>query len=365
MNALSRNLYVCIMAGGKGERFWPLSRDGRPKQFLRIVGPHSMITETALRNRALVPPSRLLVVTTRAQARSVAHALPTIPRRNIIVEPCGRNTAPCIGLVSAMVARDNQDAVLAVVPADHVIDDTALYVRTIRDAAAMALREQALVTIGIEPQFPETGYGYIVAGRRIARRGPTKFSRVERFVEKPARARAEELIATGRALWNAGMFVFRVSDMLYSFWRYVPALHAALTRVLAAPKSLVPKMVADLYAHVHGISIDYAVMEKAKNVVVAHGPFRWDDVGSWSAVAGHWNRDGAGNVSRGEVAAVESSGCVVANECPGVVGLVGLEDVVVVRTRDALLVCPKSKAQDVKKLVQHLRNSRALRSYTQ
>ncbi len=357
-------MYVCIMAGGKGERFWPLSRDAQPKQFLKIVGARSMIAETAVRNRALVPASRLLVVTTKDQARSVAQALPSIPPGNIVAEPIGRNTAPCIGLACALIAREHPCAVMAVVPSDHVITDPKLYVQTMREAAVVARREHALVTIGIRPRFPETGYGYIVAGTRIAHAGQTRFSRVKQFVEKPPQARAKRMIASGRAFWNAGMFVFRISDMLDTFRRYLPTLYVDLSRVVTAPPALLSRAIRDVYERAPSISIDYAIMEKAKNVIVAHGEFPWDDVGSWSAVADHWRHDDGGNVARGTVVAVESSGCVLANECPGIVGVVGLHDMVVVRTGDALLVCPKDKAQDVKKLVQHMRHDNRLRAYT-
>lgn len=357
-------LHICIMAGGKGERFWPLSRDSRPKQFLRIVGEKTMIAETASRNAALVPNDRLYVVTTKDQAKIVVRSLPELPKENIVAEPMGRNTAPCIGLMCALLARKEPEAVLAVVPADHVISDAKRYVRTLRDAMAVACREKALVTIGITPTFPETGYGYILAADSVAHDGPTKFSRVERFVEKPQRARAEELIGTGRAFWNAGMFVFRVADMLGAFRQFMPELHEGLAKIVAAKPSRLGATIKAVYQHAPSISIDYAVMEKAANVIVAHGAFRWDDVGSWSAVAEHWHRDHAGNVARGDVAAVEATGCVVVNDCPGAVGVVGLDNVVVVRTRDAVLVCPKDRAQDVKKIVQHMRNDHRLRKYT-
>lgn len=357
-------MYVCIMAGGKGERFWPLSRDAQPKQFLKIVGTRALIAETAARNRALVPPSHLLIMTTKDQAHSVTHAVPNIPAKNIVAEPVGKNTAPCIGLACALIAREHPCAVMAVVPSDHVIADTKLYTQTMREAATIARREHVIVTIGIRPRFPETGYGYILAGARVAHNGSTRFSRVKQFVEKPARPRAEKLIATGHAVWNAGMFVFRISDMLDTFRRFLPRLHVDLSRVVTAPPALLARAIRDVYAHAPNISIDYAIMEKAHNVIVAHGEFAWDDVGSWSAVADHWRHDSAGNVARGAVAAIDSSGCILANECPGVVGVVGLHDMVVVRTGDALLVCPKDKAQDVKKLVQHHRHDKRLKAYT-
>ena len=358
-------LNVCIMAGGKGERFWPVSRATQPKQLMNIVGTRSMIAETVVRNQQVTSLAQVYVVTTQAQAGAVAVAAPELARANIIGEPCGKNTAPCIGLICALLAARDAEAVLAVVPADHCIPDAALYAQTLRDAAAVARRERALLTIGIQPTFPETGYGYILADAPVAFAGPTRFSRVAQFVEKPPQARAEELIATGHAFWNAGMFVFRVADMLAALTTHVPAMAAGLAGVTAAARTgnehEVAAAMAALYAAAPAISIDYAVMEKATNVIVAHGAFVWDDVGSWLAVAAHWPQDAQGNATRGAVLALDSAGCVLRNDAPGIVAVLGLQDVVVVRTADAVLVCPKDRAQEVKKLVQALQAAPATR----
>lgn len=357
--------YVCIMAGGKGERFWPVSRAARPKQLTNIVGTRSMIAETVVRNQHVTSSERIYVVTTRAQAAAVGAAVPELLPANVVGEPRGRNTAPCIGLICALLAARDADAVLAVVPADHCIPDAARYAQTVRDAAAIAQREQALLTIGIDPAFPETGYGYILAGAAVPYAGATRFSRVEQFIEKPPRARAEELIATGRAFWNAGMFVFRVRDMLAALATHVPAMTAGLTQVTAAARAgdaaAINAAMDALYAAAPAISIDYAVMEKATNVIVAHGAFVWDDVGSWLAVAAHWPRDAQGNATRGAVLTLDTRGSVVRNDAPGVVAVLGMRDVVVVRTADAVLVCPKDRAQDVKKIVQALRADETMR----
>ena len=364
MATTDKHLYVCIMAGGKGERFWPFSRAGRPKQLLAITGAQPMITETAQRNVGLVAPDHLYIVTTRAQAPDIAAAVPDIPGANILGEPCGRDTAPCIGLVCALLAARDPHAVLAVIPADHSIPDHDLYAATVRDAAAVARRDHALVTIGIAPRYPETGYGYILAGERISSPGTTDFSKVERFIEKPPRAQAEELIATGRAFWNAGMFVFRVSDMLAELKRHLPELHEGLARITAAAgDAQCAAVIEDVYATAPKISIDYAVMEKAGNVAVAHGTFQWDDVGSWVAVSAHWPQDAHTNATRGTVVAIDSANCVVGSDSDGVIGLIGVRDLVVVRTGDAVLVCPKDRAQDVKKLVQELRANPSLAGY--
>ncbi|MCX7846562.1 MAG: sugar phosphate nucleotidyltransferase [bacterium] len=358
-------LRVCIMAGGKGERFWPASRAARPKQLLPIASQHSLIAETVQRNLHLVPGEHIYVVTTQDQAPDIQRELPVLPPANIIAEPFGKNTTPCIALITALVAAHSPDIVLAVVPADHVIPDAARYAQTLRDAATVAAHERAILTIGIAPRSPETGYGYILASDGLPTHTATAFSRVEQFIEKPPLPRAEELIATGRAFWNAGMFVFRVADMLAAFQQFLPETHSAvqhLIRSVGTPDE--HTAVTALYATAPAISIDYAVMEKARNVIVAHGLFAWDDVGSWAAVADHWPHDAAGNAVRGEVLLIDSTGCVVQNDGPGITAVLGLHDLVVVRTSDAVLVCPKTRAQDVKQIVQRLLQNPAWRPFT-
>ncbi len=366
MSPDNTNLRVCIMAGGLGERFWPFSRASRPKQLLSIVGDRSLIEEATSRSAEFVPFERIFVITTKDQASSIATVLPQLPAENILAEPYGRNTAPCIGLVCALLAAREPETVLAVIPADHWIPDTDIYARTMRDAAAIACREQALVTIGIQPRAPETGYGYILAGDTLDFDGETTFSRVERFVEKPPLERAQELIATSRAFWNAGMFVFRVSDMLDAFCRFMPEFHEGLEQIRAAAASpRLDDVIESVYADAPGISIDYAIMERADNVIVAHGVFNWDDVGSWTSVADHWPDDPAGNATRGDIVTIDSSNCVIGSDTKGVVGLVGVKDLIVVRTGDAVLVCRKDRAQDVKKLVERLRADSHLRTFVE
>ena len=360
----TQKISVCIMAGGVGERFWPLSRTSCPKQLLNIVGEKPMITDTAERNFLAVPPENLYVITTRSQADAIADALPDVPRENVIAEPYGRNTAPCIGLVSALLSARDPDTILAVIPADHCIPDKELYSRTITDAARIAEREHALVTIGITPQFPETGYGYIVAGEPVESANETMFSRVDRFVEKPPRKQAEELIAEGNAFWNAGMFVFRAADMLDAFKKYLPELYSGLVSIRdAADTAACAPLIEQVYDTAPSISIDYAIMEKADSVIVAHGEFTWDDVGSWTAAAEHWPKDDCANSLRGDVLAIDSENCVVGNYTEGLVGMVGVKDLIVVRTDDAVLVCPRTMAQDVKKLVQAIKDGSGFSQY--
>jgi len=350
------SLYACIMAGGKGERFWPLSRSSRPKQLLAIAGPQPMIAGVAELNAQLVPPGRLFVVTTQEQAAAIRAALPAVPADNVIAEPCGRNTAPCIGLAAALVSARDPGAVLAVVPADHCIPDRDVYARTMRDAAAVAEREHALLTIGIEPRYAETGYGYIAAGERVAFPGATVFSRVKQFIEKPSRDKAEALIAGGGVFWNAGMFVFRAEDMLAAFRRFLPEFAPALDAIRAsAGGEGRDAAIRAAYDAAPAISIDYAVMEKADNAIVAHGAFAWDDVGSWTSVGAYWQQHPGGNAVKGNAALIDAENCIIGNEAAGVIGVLGVKDLIIVRTGDAVLVCHRDRAQDVKKIVQKLR----------
>ncbi|MCK4982611.1 MAG: mannose-1-phosphate guanylyltransferase, partial [Victivallaceae bacterium] len=322
---------ICIMAGGSGERFWPFSRATRPKQLLSIIGNEPLIVETAKRCSAIVPKEKLFIVTTKKQVSDTRNVLPDLPDKNIIAEPYGRNTAPCIGLISALLAADDPNMILGVIPADHWIPDVDIYSGIMLDAAKVAEEKHALVTIGIQPRQPETGYGYILAGERLEVPHSTVFSKVDKFIEKPEKKRAEDLISTERSFWNAGMFVFKVADMLDAFRKFMPEFYESLKKINNTDGNL-ENNINEIYASAPSISIDYAIMEKADNVIVAHGEFNWDDVGSWSSVANHWCKDEFGNSAKGDYAAVDSTNCVIGNEGDGIVGVVGMDNVIVVRT---------------------------------
>lgn len=363
---MSMDIRICVMAGGVGERFWPYSRASHPKQLRAIVGDLPLVTATVQRNNAVVPPKAQYIVTTRTQADAIHAAAPELPRENIIAEPCGRNTAPCIALMCALIAAENPEAILAVVPADHYIPDSAAYAATIRMAADVAHETHALVTLGIVPRGPETGYGYIQAGAVRGEMQGNAFYAVERFIEKPSQSAAEELIAGGDVYWNAGMFVFRVTDMCAAFATHTPALAAGMDKITAAQKAGNASAVIDeVYRDAESISIDYAIMEKAAQVCVVPAPFAWDDVGSWPAAATHWPTDEAENARKGAAVLEECRGCVVANEGEGIVAAVGMEDVIIVRTADAVLVCPRDRAQDVKKIVGALRADASLTHFVE
>ena len=343
---------VCVMAGGIGERFWPLSRIMRPKQLLAITGEKTMLRETVSRHQELASPENIFIVTTGAQSELIRAEIGELPYGNIIPEPCGRNTAPCVALGAALLYAKDPESVMVVVSSDHHIPDSETYRATIEDAITLARQEHVLVTIGVLPRYPETGYGYIEGKEEISYPGRTKGMKVSRFLEKPPLAVAEVLYKTPAVFWNAGMFVFRTKDILAAFERFMPESNDALKEItIKAGTADERAAIENYYRVVEKISIDNAVLEKADNVAVLAAEFQWSDVGSWTSASAHWPEDEKGNRLKGEIKLLESENCIVGNYHEGLVGVIGLSDVVVIRTGDAVLVCARDKVQDVKKLL--------------
>jgi len=346
---------ICVMAGGIGERFWPLSRTMRPKQLLAITGERTMLRETIARHAGLSSPEDVFIITTKEQSDLIVREISELPEGNVIPEPCGRNTAPCVALGAALLYAKDPESVMVVVSSDHHIPDSESYRATIEDAIALARQEHALVTIGVVPRYPETGYGYIEGKEEISYPGKTKGMKVSRFLEKPPLKIAEELYKTPGVFWNAGMFVFRTKDILAAFERFMPESNSALKEITAKAGTAEERAaIENYYRVVEKISIDNAVMEKADNVAVLAATFQWNDVGSWTSASAHWPEDEKGNRLKGEIKLLESENCIVGNYHEGLVGVIGLSDVVVIRTGDAVLVCAKDKVQDVKKLLTDL-----------
>ena len=334
-----------MIAGGSGTRFWPRSRARVPKQLLPLLGARSMLQETIARVSPPIARERLLVVTGRRQAGAVRRQLAGLSA-TVVVEPEARSTAPAIALAALRIAARDPDAVMAVLPADHAIANVAAFRRDLRLALDVAERTSALVTIGVVPTHPETGYGYIRVGRPIrGTRG--RAAHVAGFVEKPTRPRAEALLARGDVLWNSGIFAWRVSAILAALRRHLPAvvrtLEAAGGRGLAAA-----------YRRLRTVSIDHGVLEHAAEVAVVRARFDWSDVGSWAAVAALWAGGNGRNVLRGRSLAIDSRGCLV-DGGKRLVAVLGVDDLVVVDTPDAVLVCRKDRSQDVRLVVDELR----------
>ncbi|HHV56492.1 MAG TPA: NTP transferase domain-containing protein [Firmicutes bacterium] len=358
---------AAIMAGGRGERFWPLSRQSCPKQFLPLISEKTMLQETVGRLAPLLGPEDIYVVTGAQYATRVAEQLPDLPRENIILEPEGRDTAPCIALTAAYLAHryPGEDAVLAVLPADHLITKPDLFRQILAGAFALAAAEPVLVTIGMSPSRPETGYGYIKCGEKVPWSGRHFVYRVQRFTEKPDRAAAEAFLKEGGYLWNSGMFVWRLSTLREAFQRHLPEVAAALPTLTAACGGPAEALAATFHS-LPRISIDYGVMEKADNVYVIPGDFGWDDVGTWSALARLLTADADENVTivnapaaHGSAAVQEpillgSKRCVVSGN-GRLVAALGVEDLIIVDTDDALLICRRGQEQNLKSVLEQLR----------
>jgi len=345
------DLHPVIIAGGSGTRFWPLSRQSRPKQFLPLASDRPLIADTAARLKGLAPLSRTLVVCGKLHARAVRAALPRLPARNVLVEPAARNTAPAIGLATIEVAKRDPGGVLLVLPSDHHVGDPARFREVLANAAEVA-RTGMLVTIGLSPTRPETGYGYIQVGEPLS--GAAK--RVRRFVEKPDAATAQQYVRGGDYLWNGGIFVFQAQAMLDAIRQHLPALADGLDVIRKSRAKL-----AKVFPALPAISIDYAVMEKAQNIAVLPGDFGWSDVGSFAAMEEVRPLDARGNVAAGELPLlVDCDGCVVlGKERP--LAVVGMRDVVVVDAGDAVLVVPKGRSQDVRQVVEALKQRKLSR----
>lgn len=348
------DLHAVIMAGGVGTRFWPLSRRKTPKQFLPIAAERTMFEETIGRVWPLIPEGKILTVANAAQTRTIRRLAPGLPAANLIVEPRGKNTAPSLILATASVYLRNPEGVVAVLPSDHHITRPDVFLRKLRAAAEAAAREESLVTFGVRPTFPSTGYGYIHFSRRGAKRHRGEdFFPVLAFTEKPNLVTARRFLRRGGYAWNSGMFVWRASVFARKLERHAPDFFRFWGPTLAALKSRSRPALAKIFDEIPALSVDYALMEKAEGTLANEGDFGWSDVGAWSALADIWPRDGEGNAVKGEAVAFEAGGNVVYN--PGkITALVGVRDLVVVETPDALLVCRKDRDQEVKKILESL-----------
>ncbi len=366
--------YVIIMAGGRGERFWPLSREKTPKQLISLLWEESFLQQTVNRVRSLVPIQNILIITNEVQAPEVARQIPDLPAENIVAEPCGRDTCAAITLGAAIVGARSTTATMAVLPADHVIPDTKKYQRVLDDCFDLASRGQAIVTIGIPPTEPATGYGYIKCGGplpkpkgKAGRKYRTVFHKVESFEEKPYFDKAVQYLADGSYRWNAGMFIWSFVTIAEALQKHQPEMEAACHRWFdAAAKSpaKLKKVLRKEYPEIHRISIDYAVMEKAQNVLVADGDFGWDDLGSWTSLAHHIKPDEEGNCAVADFVHVDAARNIIfdartENRTP--IAVVGLRDSILVQTDDAVLLAHKSQSQKVKRLVAKLAENRKLK----
>jgi len=342
------DLRAVILCGGRGERFWPKSRRALPKQFIALFGRKSPTQETSARVEPLCPRGRQLFVAPAEFEGVLRSQLGATAR--LVFEPMGRNTAPAIGLAAEYLKRENPDATMVSLHADHLIEDRAAFARAVRLGARLA-QQGLLVTFGIRPDRSDTGYGYIQLGSRIAGKRRLTAHRVQAFKEKPGPARARAYLASGNYVWNSGMFIWRVDTILAAFREVMPEFHDELETFGKTIGTRREKTaLAHLYRAAPSISIDYAVMEKTENAVCVRGTFDWDDVGSWLALARHTRPDHQGNVANGLLVARGSANCVVDSDS-GIVAALGVKDLVIVRAGDAVLVADKKNLGNIKQLL--------------
>jgi mannose-1-phosphate guanylyltransferase len=346
----TNNLWAVILAGGFGTRFWPASRQKFPKQFLAVAGKRTLIAETSERLGKLVPIERQLVVTSQDHVALVHRFLKKIPKENVLAEPLGRNTAACVAWAAREIGKRDPHAIQAILPSDHIIRPSETFRAALGAAAAAAADSDALFTFGIRPTFPATGYGYIECGKREEERDGYPVHAVKRFVEKPDRARAEKFVESGNFLWNSGMFVWSTRAITQELERSTPELWSALS------KAKTSQQVIRAYPSLPSVSVDVAIMEKARAVRVVPIDFQWSDVGSWSAIPDVAELDPAGNCVAGgtQLLIEDARGCIAYGKSGDLIALLGVENLIVVQAGKAVLVCPKDRAQDVKKIVTRL-----------
>lgn len=352
-----QNACAIILAGGRGTRFWPRSRLKRPKQLLNIVGEETMLRETLRRLRGIFPPSRIWVVTHREQQAEVARQLPQVPREHILAEPIGRNTAAAIALGAIWIRRTHGNVSLGVFPADQIVRDRNKFLRLVRAALQMVSRGPNSIVFGVPPHRPETGYGYIGRGPLAARLAGQPVYRVRRFTEKPSPARARAYLRSGEYFWNSGMFFWTVETFFANLARFLPATAEAFESLAPAIHSArFHTELARMYPRLENISVDYAIAERAENVFMIPADVGWSDLGSWAAVYEALARRAGENVSRGPLLLLHAEGNFfwVPDK---LVAAVGVRDLVVVETEDALLICPREQSQAVSRVVKRLEES--------
>lgn len=348
-----------LMAGGKGERFWPKSRTNLPKQFLNISGQKSMIQQSISRLERFISIEDIFVVTNQLYAELIHAQIPNIPFENIIIEPVGRNTAPCIGVAALMIEQRYDDSVMVVLPSDHIIENEDGFVQIMKAAIQVASDGDNLVTLGISPTYPETGYGYIERGEEGLELNGLDVYKVNRFVEKPDLTTAQQYLDSGNFYWNSGIFVWRTNVIRSYIKELIPEMHDLLETMKVAFRSQdVGEVIQSEFPKMPDQSIDYGIMEKVKQIYVIPCKFGWDDVGSWTALERISDLDGDGNVIKGgNILNIDTKRCIIEGNGK-LIATLGVEDLIIVDTEDVTLICSKDKAQEVKTLIKELRKQK-------
>lgn len=343
------------MAGGSGTRFWPRSKALKPKQYLNLFGTDSLLQSTIKRFSKFTSTENIYVVSGASQAEVLEQQTTMLPKSNLIYEPVGKNTLPCIGLAAMFAENENPDGIMVVTPSDHLIENDELFRDTVLAAVKIADERNGIVTIGITPTYPATGYGYVQTAGNITGSEKIKQFKVERFVEKPNEKTATEYLKQGGFYWNSGLFVFKISVFIDAIKQFAPALYADLRKIqsdLGNPSF--EDTLDKIYRAVESISVDYGIMEHAKNIYLVEGNFVWNDLGSWESVYLTSEKDENGNAGSGETIVIDSKNSYIYSET-GLIALVGLDDVIVVQDGNTTLVCKRDKAEEIKKVVDRLK----------
>ncbi|MFC1562697.1 mannose-1-phosphate guanylyltransferase [candidate division KSB1 bacterium] len=348
-------MYALIMAGGSGKRFWPWSRDKNPKQFLSMFGEKSLLEETVSRLSSVIKDEDIYIITTSSQKRKTVDLIKNIPKENIIPEPIGRDTAACIGLGAMLMKEKGPDEVQVVLPSDHLINDVPYFRKVLKKAEKLAIEKNCLVTIGIKPTYPNTGYGYLQYNTDRGNNIKEDIYKVKTFAEKPNIETARRFLESGDFLWNSGIFVWKISTILSEIEKSIPELYDGLMEIEKnINKKNIHSLIRKVYSRIKSISIDYGIMEKAKEVYVIKADFGWSDVGSWSEIYRLGKKDENQNVLMGNVVIRESQGNLVYSKKKLLTGI-GINDMIIIDTNDVFLICPKDKSQNVKELVDYLK----------
>ena len=351
-----KNLYCTIMAGGTGTRFWPRSKSSRPKQYLNLFGDKSLLQSTIGRFEGMTEKENIFIVSNQSQTQILESQTLGIPLQNHIYEPVGKNTLPCIGLAAMIAENQDPEGIMVVSPSDHMIGDTDSFQETVMSAVAIASTSDGIVTIGIRPEYAATGYGYVQVGKELPGSNEIRSFRVERFVEKPDLATADNYLKQGGFFWNSGMFIFKIRVFLETVRELKPDIYAGLRKIQTATGTPeFPDILDANYREMENISIDFGIMEHAKNLYLVEGDFSWNDLGSWESVYKAGKKDENGNVSSGETLLVDTTNSYIYADA-GLISVLGLDEVIVVKEGDSILVCHRDKAEEVKKMVEILKN---------
>jgi mannose-1-phosphate guanylyltransferase len=357
-------MYAVLLAGGVGTRFWPMSRKAYPKQLLSFSGKKSMLQKTYDRINTLIPDENILVITSADLKKEIENQLPTLPSDNIIGEPEGKNTAPCIGLAATMIEKiASENEIMVILPADHLVSKVANFRKTIKDGVDFAKNNDCLITLGVEPTYPETGYGYIQLDEKNSSKHQKEVYKVRTFAEKPNLETAERFMKSGDFLWNSGMFIWSVKSIMKEIDEHLPELSADLKLIgKHVGKATFRKFLAEMYSRTKSLSIDYGIMEVTNNVYVIKSNFQWNDLGSWEAVYNISNKDKNGNVCHAKKEMLVNTSNNYFYSPKKLIAAVDVEGLVVVDMDDAILICSKEKSQEVKAIVDYLKRKK-MKSY--